>query len=106
VLETGVLQKLLDELARDFARQVFLVDGIADMARVRALNPYFVRGMVILAPTQMAAAELVAKEGEEVAVSTMRGRHRVVKLPRGGWAVVSLPPWLGFLGKSGEPDEH
>lgn len=103
MLQTGVLQKLADELAREFAKQVLLVDGIADMSGVRSLNPYFVRGLVILAPTQMAAAELVAKEGEQVAVSCMLGRHRVVRLPRGGWAVAALPSWLGFLGKTCEP---
>lgn len=111
-----MLQKLADDLARDFAKQVLLVDGIADMAsgpaRIRTLRAYFVRGtggaLVVLADTQLAAAELVAMtEGAEVAVSCLLGRHRVVPLPRGGWAVAALPGWLGFLGKTCEHgDQH
>ena len=100
-----------DEVARDFAKQVFLVDGITEMGegpeRIRELQPYFVRGregpMVVLAAKQMDAAELVAtKEGDQVAVSCF-ARARVVRLPQGGWAVAVLPSWLGFLGK---PCEH
>lgn len=96
-----------DEVARDFAKQVFLVDGITELGegakRIRALHPYLVRGaegqMVILAATQMDAAELVAtREGDKVEVSSFLGRYRVVKLPQGGWAVAVLPNWLGFLG--------
>jgi hypothetical protein len=107
--------KRRDEVARDFGAQVFLVDGITEMgegeARIRALHPYLVRGdggaMVILAATQMDAAELVAtREGQQVAVSCMLGKQRVVRLPQGGWAVVVLPAWLGFLGKSCEHGEH
>jgi hypothetical protein len=110
-----MLEKLADDLARDFAKQVFLVDGIAEAdagaARIRALQPYFVKArggnLVVLADTQLAAAELVAiTEGAEVAVSCLLGRHRVVPLPRGGWAVAALPGWLGFLGKSCEHGGH
>lgn len=110
-----MLEKLADDLARDFARQVFLVDGIAEAsegaARIRALQPYFVRSdggnLVVLAKDQLAAAELVAMtEGAEVAVSCLLGRHRVVPLPRGGWAVAALPGWLGFLGKTCEHGGH
>jgi hypothetical protein len=104
-----------DEIARDFASQVFLVDGITEMgegaARIRALHPYIVRGqegaMVILAAKQMDAAELVAtREGEQVAVSCVITRSRVVRLPQGGWAVAVLPKWLAFLGKPCEHGEH
>ncbi len=104
-----------DEVARDFAAQVFLVDGITEMgegpARIRALHPYFVRAnegpMMILAATQMDAAELVAtREGDQVAVSCVTARSRVVRLPQGGWAVAVLPKWLGFLGKSCEHGTH
>ncbi|MBI2391676.1 MAG: hypothetical protein HYV09_18955 [Deltaproteobacteria bacterium] len=101
-----------DEAARDFARQIFLVDGIAEASappdRIRSLHAYLVRAesgtgsMVVLASAQMAAAELVAtKSEEEIAVSCL-GRHRVVPLPQGRWAVAVLPPWLGFLGGSCE----
>lgn len=106
-----MLQRLADELARDCAKQIFLVDGIADMSRARALKAYFVRGtggeLVVLADTQMAAAELVAEtEGSAVAVSCLLGRHRVVRLPQGGWAVAALPRWLGFLGRTCEHGDH
>jgi len=96
-----------DEVARDFAKQVFLVDGITEIGegskRIRGLHPYLVRGaegqMVILAATQMDAAELVAtREGDKVEVASFLGRYRVVRLPQGGWAVAVLPNWLGFLG--------
>jgi hypothetical protein len=104
-----------DEVARDFATEVFLVDGITEMGegadRIRALHPYFVRGnegpMVILAAKQMDAAELVAtREGEQVAVSCVVRKSRVVRLPQGGWAVAVLPAFLGFLGKSCEHGAH
>ncbi len=97
-----------DEVARDFARQVFLVDGIAeasaDDARIRALQPFMVRSAkgarVVLAASAEAAAELVAtSDGDEVAVSCLLGRHRVVPLGGGRWAVAALPSALGFLGK-------
>lgn len=97
-----------DEVARDLARQVFLVDGIAeaaaDDARIRALQPFMVRSgkgaMVVLAASAAAAAELVAtNDGDEVAVSCLLGRHRVVPLGGGRWAVAALPAPLGFLGK-------
>lgn len=110
-----MLEKLADELAREFAKQVFLVDGIAEAgegsARIRALQPYFVRSdgsaLVVLAATQMAAAELVAtSEGAQVEVSCLLGRHRVVPLPRGGFAVAALPAWLAFLGKNCEHGGH
>jgi hypothetical protein len=96
-----------DEVARDFAREVFLVDGITEMGSIRTLHPYFVRGtegsMVILAKSQMDAAELVAQqEGDRVEVSTLLGKYRVVRLPQGGWAVAVLPGWLGFLGRSND----
>lgn len=102
-----------DEVARDFARQIFLVDGVAEASappdRIRSLHAYLVRAvggtgsMVVLASTQMAAAELVAtKSEEEIAVSCLLGRHRVVPLPQGRWAVAVLPRWLGFLGASCE----
>jgi hypothetical protein len=104
-----------DEVARDFAKQVFLVDGITEMGegaeRIRALHPYFVRGregpMMILARSQMDAAELVAtREGDKVAVSCLLTKSRIVRLPQGGWAVAVLPNWLGFLGKSSNHDDH
>lgn len=104
-----------DEVARDFATEVLLVDGITQMgegaARIRQLHPYFVRGtegtMVVLAASQMDAAELVAtREGQQVAVSCILGKQRVVRLPQGGWAVAVLPRWLGFLGKACEHGEH
>ncbi len=98
-----------DELARDFARQVFLVDGIADRDvfgdHVRALVPFLARSArgstVVLARAPEQAAELVAvEEGEQVAISTLLGRHRVVRIDDRRWAVAVLPRWLGFLGKT------
>lgn len=101
-----MLERIADGLARELARQVFLVDGIAEAGaeapRIRALQPFFVRAgggeMVVLAGDAMAAAELSATGGE-VSVTTIRGHHRVVPLPRGRWAVAALPRWLAFLGK-------
>jgi len=101
-----------DELARDFAKQMFLVDGLAEaggIQRIRKLHPYLVRSassagrMLVLARDQMSAAELVAaKDGDEVAVSCLLGRHRILPSPQGRWAVAVLPSWLGFLGSTCE----
>lgn len=104
-----------DDLARELARQVFLVDGISEAAatpaRLRALFPYIARTkagtVVVLAPSADAAADLVAlgvdDDGAEIAISCLLGRHRVVPLGGGRIAVAALPRWLGFLGK---PCEH
>lgn len=97
-----------DELARDFAKQVFLVDGISEASaedgRIRALHPYLARtgkgSVVVLAARAQDAAELVlAGQDGEVAISCLLGKHRVVSLGRGRWAVAALPGWLGMLGK-------
>ncbi len=118
-----------DELACDMAKQVLLVDGLseisADPAEVRALHPYlaqivqrdgadttkkprFGRGsMVVLAKSARDAAEVVAtEEGMEVAISCLLGKHRIVELPGGRWAVAVLPRLLGFLGKTCEHGDH
>lgn len=102
-----------DELARDFARQIFLVDGLSEaggIEHIRTLHPYLVRSVVgarpqvlVLARDQMSAAALVATEdGDEVAVSCLLGHHRVLPSPQGRWAVAVLPSWLSFLGKTCE----
>lgn len=101
-----------DELARDFAREVFLVDGLAEaggIERIRRLHPYLVRSMnrreqkLVLARDQMSAAALVAVEdGDEVAVSCLLGSHRILPSPQGRWAVAVLPAWLAFLGDTCE----
>jgi hypothetical protein len=104
-----------DELASEFARQVLLVDGIADAggddASIRVLFPYLARSkqgsMVVLAKNAQGAAEIVATEaGMEVAISCLLGRHRIVAASGGRWAVAVLPPVLGFLGKSCEHGGH
>lgn len=101
-----------DELARDFAREVFLVDGLAEaggIERIRQLHPYLVRSLnggihkLVLAQDQMSAAAVVAiEDGDEVAVSCLLGRHRVLPSPQGRWAVAVLPGWLAFLGRACE----
>jgi len=104
-----------DELACDFARQVLLVDGIAEANaptdRVRALHAYLARtkdgSMVVLAKDAQGAAEIVAtEEGMEVAISCLLGRHRIVAVKGGRFAVAVLPPVLGFLGKLCEHGGH
>ncbi len=101
-----------DELARDFAREVLLVDGLAEaggIERIRALRPYLVRSTragahkLVLAQDAMSAAALVATEdGDEVAVSHLLGAHRVLPTRHGQWAVALLPAWLAFLGERSE----
>ncbi len=102
-----------DELARDFARQVFLVDGLSEaggIENIRKLHPYLVRSVsgarphvLVLARDQMSAAALVAADdGDEVAVSCLLGSHRILPTPQGQWAVAVLPRWLSFLGATCE----
>lgn len=109
-----------DAVARTFADASSPIHRIVgarpdDVAAVRRLHVYRVvpwKGSpaVVLAPTQVAAAQAILDgEGMGGSAECLLRPHRVIRVPvpgegRRDWYLVGLPRWLAFLGAG--PCEH